>query len=232
MLARADLESKQERRGEKRSQSLSRERPPRDLPCVTDMRDDAEAQEEGIPELERALIDRFFLGLVRQLRSQFDNVGSAQVEDAVAVSVERLLIRLQRGPVRDVRSYLAKSAFNELRKTASRRVEVALEERDDAEIPSAEDVVLRGAAIDLIRAEISTWENDHIKHVMFVYVDMLVANDVLETDEVADIVSVNLGEHISPMSVRTWKARGLRKLRQFIENEEAFGSLRAPAGEG
>ncbi|MGR6967000.1 hypothetical protein ACU610_21300 [Geodermatophilus sp. URMC 61] len=182
---------------------------------------------EGLEDLQRALSDRFFLGLVEQFRKQFDNVGSAEVEDAVAAAVEKLLKRLERGPVGSVRSYLAKSAFNELRKITTRRREIPVESHADLPTDGPDEKVLRQQAIELVKAEIRTWENANIKHVMLVYVDMIVAGDVLETDEVAEIVSQNLGEDINPLSVRTWKARGMRKLREFIEDAELSERRRA-----
>jgi DNA-directed RNA polymerase specialized sigma24 family protein len=99
------------------------------------MSDDAA---EGLPALQQLLVDKFFLGLVHQLQGQFSNLGSAEVEDAVADAVEKLLKRLSQRPVRSVKDYLAKVAFNDLNRIAKSRVkEVGLGERDDQEAPSA-----------------------------------------------------------------------------------------------
>ena len=186
------------------------------------MSDDAA---EGLPALQQLLVDKFFLGLVHQLQGQFSNLGSAEVEDAVADAVEKLLKRLSQGPVRSVKDYLAKVAFNDLNRLAKSRVkEIGLGERDDQEAPSAEAGALRNAAIDIIKTEIRTWENAHIREVMLIYVDVMAYGEPLDTYEVADLASVVLGEDITPLSVRTWKARGLRKLHEFIDGAEGLDS--------
>lgn len=189
---------------------------------------DTENPSEGLPELEQLLVDRFFLGLARQLQSQFSNVGSARVEDAVADAVEQLVKRLDHGPVRSVRDYLAKVAFNNLNRLVARQVkEVELAEGEHNLAPSAESEVLRNAAIGIIQAEVRTWENAHIREIMLVYVDVMAYGEPLDTEEVAALVSVTLNEDISPLSVRTWKARGLRKLREFIDSAEGLSAPRA-----
>ncbi|MGY1635422.1 RNA polymerase sigma factor [Geodermatophilus sp. SYSU D00742] len=186
---------------------------------------------EGLEALQWVLHERFLLGLVEQLRRQFDNVGSAEVEDAVATAVEKLLERFEaHGPVRDVRSFLARVAWNELLKLTTRRRDFPVERHADAVAPGPEDTVLRDMAVELIKAEIRTWENANIKQVMLVYLDMVVAGDVLETDEIAEIVSENLGEQINPLSVRKWKSRGLRRLREFVE-ETGLMDRRVAGGE-
>jgi hypothetical protein len=168
---------------------------------------------------------------VRQLQGQFHNVGSAQVEDAVADAVEKLVRRLGQGPVRSVRDYLAKVAFNNLNKFVTHRVmevELADGQRDDA--PSAESEALRNAAIGIIKAEVRTWENAHIREVMLVYIDVMAYGEPLDTEEVAALVTATLNEVISPLSIRKWKARGLRKLREFIDNAEGLGAPHAVGG--
>lgn len=194
------------------------------------MNDEAEADDElgqGVEDLEQLLRDRFLLGLIGQLQAQFHNVGSADVEDAVLTAVERLLKRLSRGRVGDVKGYLAKIAFNELNKHVQRRRELPLEARDEDLEPSAETEAMRIAAIDIIKAEIRTWQNAHIREVTLVCVEAMAAGEPLEHTEIADLVSVVLGEEISAGSVGTWKARGLRKLREFIEGTSDIGGQSA-----
>jgi DNA-directed RNA polymerase specialized sigma24 family protein len=184
------------------------------------------AEATGLDQLELLLRQRFFDGLVRQLRVKFSNLGSSDVEDAVAGAVESLVKRLSRRPVSgDLRAYLSKSAFNEARRAARRRtrgLECPLDERDDSELPSTEDDALRTAGIEMIKAEVRSWENANVREVTLVYVEALVEGELLDTEEVAEIVSTVLGEEINPNSVRTWKARGLRKLQQFVNSTDGF----------
>jgi len=186
---------------------------------------------EGLPDLEQLLVDRFFLGLIDQLQAQFRNVGSGRVEDAVAHAVEKVLKRLEKGQIRDVKAYLAKVAYNDLNKFSRRQKrypEVVLDERDEGASGSAEDSALRSAAIDIIKAEVRSWENANIREVMLVYIDVIAYDEPMDTDEVAELVSATLGQEIAPGSVRTWKARGLRKLREFIEGVDGFDAPNRP----
>jgi DNA-directed RNA polymerase specialized sigma24 family protein len=192
---------------------------------VTDEPPSGDDEARALVEIEDALVSHFFLGLVAQLQRQFDNLGSADSEDAVAHAVEKLVLRVKAGPpVRDVKAYVARSAFNALNREANRRKRVQLvplDERDDRiDAESAEDIVLRRAALELVRAEVRTWENAHVRAVTSVWLDVLESGEVVETEEIAEIVAVNLGEEISAGSVRTWKARGLKKLHAFVEREQ------------
>lgn len=177
---------------------------------------DDDVAEEPLLELLRG---GFMLGLVGQLQAAYPSAGTGQVEDAVAEAVSRLLVRLRKEPpVADVASYLAKVAYNTLKRTAERRAayEVPLEERPEGAAESAEEAALRHAAVEVIRAEIRTWTNANIREVMLVYVDSIAYGEPLEAEEVALIAGQSLGEEISAGSVRVWKARGLKRLQEFV----------------
>lgn len=186
---------------------------------------------EGVDELEDLLAGGFFLGLVGQLQRQFRQIPPADIEDAVLEALQKMVQRLKtRGPVRDARKYLATIAYNCCNKASKQPVHLEIPERDAREI-TVENSVLQNAAIELIKTEVRSWENAHIREVISVYVEMIVTGELLEADEIAEIVSVNLGEQISVMSVSQWKARGLRKLREFIEGSDWFDRRRSTAKE-
>lgn len=173
---------------------------------------------------EDALLDLmrggFLLGLVCQLQAAYPSAGTGQVEDAVAEAVSRLVVRLRKDPpITDVASYLAKVAYNTLERSAGRRAkrEAPLDDRpENHPVPSAEDDALRHAAVEVIRAEIRTWTNANIREVMLVYVDSIAYGEPLEAEEVAAIAGQSLDEEISAGSVRVWKARGLKRLQEFV----------------
>lgn len=174
---------------------------------------------DGLDELEELLEGGFFLGLLEQLRRQFRNLQSEDVEDAVVAAAEKTVRRVQKSPVMDVRKYLAKVAYNECNKATRRPVPV------DATAPTEQNVeesVLQDAAVALVKAEVRTWENAHIREVTLAYLEMYLSGEVLDTEEVAEIVTAVLGEQISSVSISQWKARGFRRLREFIESNEWF----------
>jgi DNA-directed RNA polymerase specialized sigma24 family protein len=177
--------------------------------------EDAEGQ-EALLELMRG---GFLLGLLSQVQAAYPSAGTGQVEDAVAEAVSRLVVRLRKKPpVTDVASYLAKVTHNTLKRTAERRAkrEAPLRDRPEEAASSAEDEALRHAAVEVIRAEIRTWRNANIREVMLVYVDSIAYGEPLEAEEVAAIAGQSLDEVISVGSVRVWKARGLKRLQEFV----------------
>jgi DNA-directed RNA polymerase specialized sigma24 family protein len=182
---------------------------------MTGNEEDDDTGEDALLDLMRG---GFVLGLVSQLEATYPSAGTGQVEDAVAEAVSRLAARLRKEPpVADVASYLAKVAHNTLKRTAERRSkrEAPLDDRPDEAASSAEDEALRHAAVEVIRAEIRTWTNANKREVMLVYVDSIAYGEPLEAEEVAVIAGQNLGEEISAGSVRVWKARGLKQLKEF-----------------
>ncbi|PVA35870.1 sigma-70 family RNA polymerase sigma factor [Mycobacteroides abscessus] len=177
----------------------------------------------GLDELERLVLGgSFLLGLVEQLGVAYPTAGRGLAEDCVQEAVRSLVIRMNRPPpVRDVRAYLARVAFNTLKRVAPRILqhEVPLEARPDAAHRSAEDEALRDAAVRAVKQEIRTWPNANIREVMLVYIDAIALGEPIEAEEVAELVSPILGEDISPVTVRKWKQRGMNRLREFIERD-------------
>jgi DNA-directed RNA polymerase specialized sigma24 family protein len=193
---------------------------------VDDVAADDPAAEAWLDELEQLVRDRVFDAMFHQIRARYPDLGTGQVEDAVADAIEGVLRRLQRGPTTgDLRSYLFKSAWNAARKAAgkaARRNETAL--ADDEETPadawrnattSAEETALRNMAVQLLTAEVRCWENANIREVTLIYLEAAVAMEPIEATEVAERVGPILGEEINLTSVRQWKARGFRRLREY-----------------
>lgn len=180
--------------------------------------------DEGLDELERLVLGQsFLLGLVEQLCYSFPTAGLGLAEEAVEEAVRKLVARTQKPPpVRDVRGYLARIAYNTLRRTAPKLVnyERPLEDAPDAALPSAEADALRYAAVQTVKKEIGTWANANMREVMLVYVDAIAIGEPIEAEEVAELVSPILGEEISPASVRVWKQRGMKRLREFVEESD------------
>lgn len=178
---------------------------------------------EGGEELLSLIRYDYLGGLAKQIHGVFPMAGTAAVADAVAEAVKKVVVRIQKGtPILDVKSYLATVAYNELKREAKKaaRREAPLDDQPDQSAESAEDTVLRDAALQIVRAEIRTWENANIREVMLVYIDAIALGEPIESEEVAEIVSPILGEEVSAATVRVWKTRGFRKLREFAERSE------------
>lgn len=189
---------------------------------------------DGSDDLEQLLLgERFLLGLVAQLCAAYPSAGSGLAEEAVQEAVRKLVVRMDRPPpLRDVRAYLARVAYNTLNRIAPEVIdyEVPLEDRPDTPTPSAEDESLRDAAVKAVKEEIRTWSNANKREVMLIYVDAIALGEPIEAQEVADLVRPILGEEISAPSVRVWKQRGMADLRKFVEQND-WTERRATGGE-
>ena len=184
-----------------------------------------EEEDGGESALIGLMSGGFVLGLVGQLQATYPSAATGLIEDAVAEAARRLVERLRKQPpVIDVAAYFAKVAHNLVKQWAKRAAEreAPLDHRPDIPHASAEDEALRHAAVELIRAETRTWTNTNIREVMLVYLESIAYGEPLEAAEVAEIVGQNVGEEISAGSVRVWKARGLRRLQDFVAQAEFF----------
>ena len=89
---------------------------------------------------------------------------------------------------------------------------------------------MRDAAVRAVKNEIRSWTNQNIREVMLVYVDAIALGEPIEAEEVAELVGPILGEEISAGSVRVWKQRGLKRLREYAE-ENDWTDRRTTGGE-
>lgn len=185
------------------------------------MDEDASAP-EALDDLVALVTGGLVDALVRQLRSSYTSLGNAEIEDVVAGSIERVVARIQKGPLHgDLAAYVYKATLNGANKAArqkARRAEVSL--APDLAQPTADvaDDVLRRQVVQLLLAEVRSWENANIRVVTLVYLEAAVAGEPLDSVEVAELASPVLGEELNPASVRKWKARGMQKLRDFLQH--------------
>jgi len=142
---------------------------------------------DGLDELERPVFERRFLvGLVRQLLVTYPTAGSGLAEDAVAEAVKKVVVRIGRPPpVKDIQGYLAKVAHTTLKRAAKKVVgtELPIDERDDAEMWSAEDDVVRAAQVKAVKAHVRTWDNANMREVMLIFIDSIALGEPIEADE-------------------------------------------------
>jgi DNA-directed RNA polymerase specialized sigma24 family protein len=199
---------------------------------VDDDNDDATPSSEAqLVDLESLVSEGLVTALVRQIQSQYGWLGSAEVEDVVAGAIEQVVRRVKKAPLSgDLAAYVFKAALYRAKNTArqvARRAERPLDDLPASTSPPVDEEVLRRRVVELLVAEIRSWENAHIREVTLIDLEAAVAGEPLDDAEVADLVSQVLGEEINPRSVSQWRRRGLQKLTKFAEQ---LGGTDEPPG--
>lgn len=190
------------------------------------------SSEAQLVDLEALVSEGLVAALVRQIHSQYRWLGSAEVEDVVAGAIEQVVHRVKKAPLSgDLAAYVFKAALYRAKNTArqvARRAERPLDDLRVDSTPPVDEEVLRRQVVELLIAEIRSWENAHIREVTLVDLEAAVAGEPLDDTDVADLVSQVLGEEINPRSVSQWRRRGLQKLTKFAEQ---IGGTDAPGRE-
>lgn len=199
---------------------------------MDDDNDDAMSSSEAqLVDLESLVSEGLVTALVRQIQSQYRWLGSAEVEDVVAGAIEQVVHRVKKAPLSgDLAAYVFKAALYRAKNTArqaARRAEGPLDDLPVGTSPPVDEDVLRRQVIELLVAEIRSWENAHIREVTLVDLEAAVAGEPLEDTEVAELVTQVLGEEINSRSVSQWRRRGLQKLTKFAEQ---LGGTDEPGG--
>ena len=178
--------------------------------------------------VEVMLTDGTIEGLVRRLQTDFPALHS-EASGAVAQAVEKL-IRRQVAPRRPA-AYLAASAFNVLKRQMRRRARtVSLDalgeddgegswEPEDSEWSVEEQALLR-ETYDELCGQVKTWETENVRVVTLLYLEAAFNCEPLPSDIAAEIASEILGEEVDPSFVRTWKSRGFKRLREYVNSIE------------
>lgn len=183
------------------------------------MRDDGGKPDEVNATWLDLVQEGFLLGLIRQLQERYPERNGDDIEDAVYEAVTKLGERLGKSSdVRDVRSYVAKVAYRVLARTAKRtqaREHPVEDVPESTTASSAEYEALRNAAVEVVKAEVRTWHNAHVREVTLAVIEAAASGEPIDDAELTEIVSGALGEELSVTSVRVWKSRGLRALRRF-----------------
>jgi DNA-directed RNA polymerase specialized sigma24 family protein len=193
---------------------------------------DAKPSSEGqLVDIESLVSEGLVTAMVRQIQSQYRWLGSAEVEDVVAGAIEQVVRRVKKAPLSgDLAAYVFKAALYRAKNTArqvARRAESPLDDLPAGTSPPADEEVLRRQVVELLVAEIRSWENAHIREVTLVDLEAAVAGEPLDDTDVADLVAQILGEEINPRSVSQWRRRGLQKLTKFAEQ---LGGTDEPRG--
>lgn len=182
-------------------------------------------------DFELLVSEGLVTALVRQIQFQYGWLGSAEVEDVVAGAIEQVVRRVKKAPLSgDLAAYVFKAALYRAKNTAqqvARRAERPIDDLPGGTSPPVDEEVLRRQVVELLVAEIRSWENAHIREVTLVDLEAAVAGEPLDDTEVADLVSQVLCEEINPRSVSQWRRRGLQRLTKFAEQ---LGGADEPMG--
>ena len=192
------------------------------LICVTA---DGELNEAMAAEVEEMLRDGRIEGLVRQVQKAYPGL-SHEADAAVGHAVEAL-IRKSPSPDKPPFSYLAACAYNEIKRIGKFRASnVSLDGlRDESDWEpaydewSAEERALVDETYKELMAHVATWENNNVRIVTEAYLEAVNSGRPPKAAEVADELSVVTGNEVSEDEVRTWKSRGFKRLRTYVNDQ-------------
>lgn len=171
-------------------------------------------------------------GLTIRLRRAYPTLA-ADADAAVGHAVEKLVVR-DPAPT-NPGAYLAASARNEMTRMARERVrheslEALAADGDDESGPSwepmdggwtVEEQVLLTATYERLRAHVQTWDTENLRVVTLLYLEAAFVGEPLPSKDAADIAAGVLGYEVDDSFVRTWKSRGFKLLRRYVEDADA-----------
>lgn len=159
--------------------------------------------------------------IARALERDLD-VPATEADDAVLEAVVRTLER--DGPLdrSKVGAFVLRTARNHLidYQRARRRFDEAApdlyEEYDDGRMA---DRIVGEQVFRDIRAVVEGWENANWRAVTLAFLDAAYAGEEITYTELAERASAARGEVLSPDSVRVWKSRGVKRLRDELTSD-------------
>lgn len=153
--------------------------------------------------------------MARALEKRYRTAGD-HADDAVCSALEKVLRRRPRLATSQVGPYLYVSAKREMLDAIERRKRFDVLEEAEADTESIEDRVLDPLHFRYVRDCVARWENAHIKAVTLAALDAAWEGDPLDTEELTAAASEILDRPLSADSVRSWKSRGLDRLRREL----------------
>ena len=175
-------------------------------------------------EVEEMLRDGRIEGLVRQLQSAYP--GLWHEADAAVGHGVAALIRTKKSPAKPF-SYLVSCAYNEIKKIGKFRAsEISLDGlRDGSDWEpafdewSTEERALVNDTYKELSAHVATWQNNNVRIVTETYLEAIHLGEPPSAADVADELSAVTGNEVSEDEVRTWKSRGFKRLRTYVNDQ-------------
>lgn len=173
-------------------------------------------------EVEEMLRDGRIEGLVRQIQRAYPALVD-EAEAAVGHAVEAL-VGAKKNPDKPF-SYLVSCAFNEIKKIGKFRARSvsldALKDGTEWELAydewSAEERALVDETYKVLMLHVSTWGTNNVRIVTEAYLEAAHLGEPPRAADVADELSSLTGNEVSEEEVRSWKSRGFKKLRAYVE---------------
>lgn len=183
-----------------------------------------ERNEKLVSAVEEMLRDGRLEGLTGRLRVRFPSLWN-EVDAAVGHAVEKLITRPTEPS--EPFAYLTTCAVNELKRLASYRARYdSLDALRDGDHPwepvyegwSVEEQALIEATYTELLEHVSRWENNNVRTVTSIYLRAAQLGDPITSSEVAEELSDSFACEVSDEEVRTWKSRGFKRLRQYVND--------------
>lgn len=166
-------------------------------------------------EIRRLMETGFIDGVVRQLSRKHPHM-EAEIEDAIANAVLRVVTRTTTTPIKDLKGYLYRAANNGVltaHHRASRFDSAEVDALDGPGRPS-EDDVLDLEVLRSLQRMVSQWPNRNLKGYALLYLDSIRYDEPLTEVDAAEQLSELFGEPVNVRSIGQWKSRAVRQLVQ------------------
>lgn len=141
------------------------------------------------------------------------------VEDAVFESIVKLLATAERRDVENPTAFITRVAERQLLRAIGRargqQAEIDELESEDAE----HDVVEVRATVRMLKATMAGW-TESVRVVTVLVLDALAADEPLSSGDLARDASAILGRTVTADECRTWKSRGLERLRETLKERQ------------
>lgn len=157
----------------------------------------------------------FLDGVHRRFTQQFrDQLGEADIEEAIARVIDKMLAKPSPVALRYPEGYLIKSVQNTLRNALRRIIPGELPDDDllaDRRV-SPEERELAAELLEMVRRRVNQWTNRNMAVVTMAYVEAHYYGEPIDTEAIQQIVLDTTGEDLTRTNVTTLLSRGRARL--------------------
>jgi len=166
--------------------------------------------------------------IYRALKGQVPSASMHEIQDAVGHAVVATLRAHESKPPDDLVAYLFTAAKRQLKREIDARGRlpaIAVDAETGPEDPSRpEDAFDCRDLFNFLKRLVAKWDNQRMRTVVEIVLDAALEDVSMTGQELAEQAEAITGEPFSLSSVYDWKARGLLKLRD--ELEQSLGQVK------